>query len=347
MKISLCIGNSVCALALVIMMTFGVPAARAVTTNYYTGFETADGFTNGYAVWDNSSPWIGVVSSINTNDYAGYAGNGIVADHFPGMGQQAFVGQTSLGYDTYGAPWVLLDLWPTGVDFDPVATGRPIVKFTTKMAVEDSTYASYDDFYWEAYNTNGARLFTLDFYNGDNHIYYILGGGSSFIDTGKTFTNGAVYNLLITMDFASNVWTATLNGASLVGPLPLAAAGVGRTFGEMDAIWDYYYSVYGGVGYPGDNYMVFDNYLITSEAATLPLPSQPGLIVLSAAPAGSANLRLTGQEGYKFAILASTTLQPGSWTPLSTNTVSGGYFDYTDTGASSLNARYYRAIWVP
>ena len=47
----------------------------------------------------------------------------------------------------------------------------------------------------------------------------------------------------------------------------------------------------------------------------------------------------------QYAVEASTNLK--NWTSLKTNIVTGGYFDYLDTGAVGLKQRYYRARWVP
>jgi hypothetical protein len=334
--------------SLLAALAAGPLASQAATTNYYTGFETSDGFTAGGAVWDNTSPWVTYMLSVNTNGSFGYGGNTILADHFPGMGQQASIGQSPIGTDPFGAPWVVLYLWPIDLQFDPVAVGRPIVKFSTTMTIEDSSNLLYDDFYWEAYNTNGSRLFSLDFYNGNNNIYYIPGtNANTYINTGARYTNGVIYNLVITMDFASNVWSAALNGTQILAPVPMARTGITRTFGEMDAIWDCYYNL-SNSGAAGNNYMVFDNYLLTSEAATQPPPSRPSLRVLSATSGGPTTLRLTGQNGYKFAIDARTNLSSaGSWTPLGTNTVSSGFFDYVDSQAAGLQGCSYRARWVP
>jgi hypothetical protein len=326
----------------------GPLALQAATTNYYTGFETADDFTNGVAVWNNNSPWYAFQLSVNTNGYFASGGNVILADQFPGMGQQASIGKTAIGTDPLGSPWVELILWPEGFGFDPVAVGRPIVKFSTTMAIEDSLNGYYDDFYWAAFNTNGNRLFSLDFYNDDHGIYFVPGtNANTYIDTGATFANGVIYNLVVTMDFASNVVSVTLNGNQILAPRPMGTATSTRTYGDMDAIWDCYYNV-ATYGTAGDNSMVFDNYLVTSESSTPPPPSRPSLKVVSASSGAATTLRLTGQEGYKFAIDGRTNLAPsGSWTALGTNTISGGFFNFLDSGAASLRMRDYRARWVP
>jgi hypothetical protein len=343
MTTSLNIRSSLPVFALLATLAAAPLASQAVTTNYYTGFETTDDFTAGGTIWSNSSPWIGEIDSDNTYGLPSTGGNGILANHFPGMGQQAFVGQTSLGNDPSGSPWWILFMWPDGYGFDPVAVGRPIVKFSTTVSIEDSSNTIYDLFVWEAYNLDSARLFSLVFDNRYNAITYLPGtNGNVELDTGARYVNGVIYNLEITMNFASNVWSAALNGTQILAPVPMAATGVTPTFGDLDAIWLYSSDT------PGNNYMVFDNYLITSESSAPLPPSRPSLKVVSAGSGSATTLRLTGQEGYQFAIDARTNLaSSGTWTALGTNTVSGGFFDFVDSAASSMRARNYRARWVP
>jgi hypothetical protein len=52
-----------------------------------------------------------------------------------------------------------------------------------------------------------------------------------------------------------------------------------------------------------------------------------------------------GSSGVRFAIDATTNF--AAWTPLRTNVVSDGFFDYLDTSATALSRRLYRARWVP
>jgi hypothetical protein len=88
--------------------------------------------------------------------------------------------------------------------------------------------------------------------------------------------------------------------------------------------------------------MLFDNYTITAEAST---PPRPRLTLLGRTGNGQTLLRLNGQNGSQFAIEASTNLV--NWTALNTNLVTGGSFDYVDTGAPAFSRRLYRARWVP
>src|SRR5262249_50801670 len=114
---------------------------------------------------------------------------------------------------------------------------------------------------------------------------------------------------------------------------PITTVGSPLNLGDIDAAW----IVYDGNA-PGDNFLVFDDYQITG---TLPPPQLSFLGTLG----GASTLRLSGQPDTTFAIDASTNLL--TWVPLKTNVTTGGYFDYIDNAASSLQRRFYRGRWVP
>jgi hypothetical protein len=74
-----------------------------------------------------------------------------------------------------------------------------------------------------------------------------------------------------------------------------------------------------------------------------PVPSQISLqssVPLQTTP-GQFQLRLAGTPGQSFVIQATTDLV--HWTSISTNTLSGAAFDFTDPNAGSFKMRFYRA----
>ena len=93
----------------------------------------------------------------------------------------------------------------------------------------------YDDFDWSVFNIAGNFLFGIDFDNFDNHIYYLLNGSNSgYVDTGTTFTNGTAYSLQVTMDYAHNTWSATLNGTTtLVSNQPITVSSQNLDLGDI------------------------------------------------------------------------------------------------------------------
>ena len=157
------------------------------------------------------------------------------------------------------------------------------------------------------------------------------------MNSGVQFALGAAYTLTVTMNFASNLWSAKLNSALFANNQPITTTGKQLTLGDVDAVWALYLT-----NSPGNNFMLFDNYTITADV--LP-PPRPNMTLLGRAGNGQISLRLTGQNGRKFALEASTNLL--NWTGLITNLVTTGSFDYVDTGAPAFTRRLYRARWVP
>jgi hypothetical protein len=315
--------------------------SAAVTTNYFSDFESPT-YTAGIGL-DNQNGWTGLMVGTNGYTYAYNTGNGVISPGLGGSGQAAYVGLTPMPT----APNNYLDLW-ADFAFDPITNGTPIVKFSTKVKLNDSSNGNYDRFYFQFYNNTNALLFSLKF---DNRYYpgRIYGlNSSSFLTTNyTTFQVGVEYSLLVTMNFASNTYSATLTnlststGVTMFTSLPITSNGSQLTLDSADVIW-----LPSNPATPGDNQFIFDDYLVTSEPQTLPAPPNPTIGVLTYTPGNSATIRLTGQSGYNYAVDYCTSLGTG-WIPLATNTVSGTYVDFPDPGAASAQSRCYRGRWVP
>jgi len=305
---------------LALLLSPAFSGGAAPVTLYSTGFEPPDydpAFTlvgqNGWVGSDNSSPC-----------------NGLFSDAFTGLGQHAYIGlfPANPGFTSYGV-WQPLAAVPTNT----------IIRFSVEMAIIDSENGSYDSFRWSVYNTEFDRLFSLDFDNLTLSIDYLLEDPPTFVPTGQRFANDTQYTLLITMDFGSNLWSASLNNLSLATNQPITTTtNSPPNLGDIDAVW-----LYGQAASPGDNYMVFDNYTITAQSSAI----QPRLTSL-----GHLNnqflLRLTGELNRNYAIEAKTNLNSPVWAALRTNNTStAGSFDFLDTTSSGLPRRFYRARLVP
>lgn len=296
-------------------------SAMAVPTNvFFTRFELAEGYTTNAALIGQNG-W--------TN--AGSGGNGILTDFISGEGQQAYIGfaAPNPGDDQ-------LEVWRP-VNFDPLAAGLPLVKFSVLMNVVDSSNNNYDNFRWSVYNAQGNRLFALDFDNFYTNVSYRLDGTNTFIPTGVYFAPNSNYTLSVTMDFAANRWSATLGSALIATNQPITTVAAPLNLGDIDAAWLVY-----ATNAPGNNYLLFDNYQITAEAFPMP-PAQ--LQFLGRTGEGWALLRVSGQNGSRWALDATTNLV--HWTALKTNTISGAYFDHVDTTAPGFPRRFYRTRLVP
>ena len=212
---------------------------------YETGFEVAQGFSTSFPLAGQGG-WL----------KSGSGGNGIADGVFPGSGQQAYLGLASFGDNVF--------LWRP-LNFTPQTNSRPVVRFSVRMGIVDSSNYEYDSFDWSVYNLSGQRLFSLDFDNSNLGIYYRLDDGTGYHSTGGSFQNGPIYELVITMDFARNRWIASLDGESMIAELPITTTGAALNLGDLDAVWLPTYSFF-----PGDNAMVFDDYRLTAEPSEVP-----------------------------------------------------------------------------
>jgi hypothetical protein len=310
-------------LGLFVTLLSAATGRAGITTLYSTQFEAAEGY-NANLDLIGQNGWTG----------SGSGGNGLVTNYFPGVGglQQAYI-----GYNPPLPNEVFLSTW-RAINLAPVPTNTPIVKFSVLLGIYGSDNGERDDFYWSVYNSHGDRLFTLDFDNYYLNVYYGLDGTNKLVTTGRTFTNNIPYTLLITMNYAQNQWSATLGGVGLVTNKPITTVGAPLNLGDIDAVWSVFTT-----NAPGNNYMVFDNYLVTAETVSIP-PAK--LATLGRTADNQFLLRLTGPSGYRYAIEATTNLV--NWVALKTNVVSDGSFDYVDTTAPNFpRRRYYRARLVP
>lgn len=292
--------------------------AAATTNLFFTQFEVSEGYSTNLDLVGQQT-WVGT----------GSGGNGIVADFFPGQGQQAYVGFSppATGDDQ-------LVVWPTN-QFHPKPADWPVITFSTRMQIADSSNGEYDYFQWRVYNPQGQNLFLLDFDNYNTNVNYLLDGTNDYTGTGVFFAPNETYTLVVTMNFASNLWSATLGNSLLVTNLPITTAGATLEFGDMDAAWLPY-----DPASPGDNLLLFDDYRITAESVP---PAK--LDFLGRTTEGWAMVRVFGQDGARWSVDATTNFL--DWTALKTNTISGGSFDLVDTTATPYSRRFYRSRLVP
>jgi hypothetical protein len=152
------------------------------------------------------------------------------------------------------------------------------------------------------------------------------------------FAPNATYWLFVTMNFASNLWSASLDSTLIVTNLPITTTNAPLGYGDADAVWLIY-----DTNAPGDNYMLFDNYRITAEALTVP-PAQ--VQFLGRTVQGWSLLRTYGADGSRWSIDATTNFV--NWTTLVTNAISSsGFVDHIDLTAAPYSRRFYRARLVP
>ncbi len=291
--------------------------AQEPVTIYYTGFEYGEGYRTDYTLVGQNG-WVGW----------GSGGNGIVTNYFEGGGQQAYIGAFAPEEaEEYFNTWRPLEL-------APIHPALSLITFSVRMQIERSTEGmGQDDFRWSIYNTNGSRLFTVDFETSTLSVNYALDDGEGFRPTGYTFETGGYYDLTLALNYLRNRWTAWLNDTVVVSEVPLTTSGAALNLGDVDAVW-----AMRDPSRPGDNFMVFDDYWVTAES---PAAYRPTLEVMGHVPNRGFTVRVHGEPGVAYAVDASADLQ--SWISIRTNTTSDGVFDLVDVESPLFDRQFYRA----
>ena len=86
-------------------------------------------------------------------------------------------------------------------------------------------------------------------------------------------------------------------------------------------------------------------YIGLDAVSLVAVPDLPLLALLSPGGPGPAVIRLTGENGYRFAVEASPDLVV--WVPVGSATTAGGFADFSDPAAEGEPRRFYRAYWAP
>ena len=142
------------------------------------------------------------------------------------------------------------------------------------------------------------------------------------------------------MNFASNLWSATLNNYLIVNSQPISKRDETLDLGDIDAVW-----IMGWENETfGENYLLFDNYRVAADIVR-PLPCAVELLEITGDR--QARLSITGQRGLDYVVDASANLV--DWTAITTNTVpdEAGSFEILDADAAAESPRFYRAraVW--
>jgi hypothetical protein len=213
------------------------------------------------------------------------------------------------------------------VNFQPVAQGKPVVYFATKMELVASTNGYHDAFAFTYYNRVGMPLASLLL---QTNLHLWRNDGNGWTDTGKLYAKGTVYDLLLTVDYAANKWSAVLGRETLFTNETFHAGSQTRDLGMVAVQW-YLTALY----YPGNNFLLFDDYSIAAAPA-LSLPS------IASEPQSRTNLAGS---------VASFTVAAHSTAPLSfqwqfngTNLPGATAATLTLFNVTANNAGSYRAL---
>jgi hypothetical protein len=328
---------------------------------YYTGFEN---FTPGNDTIAGTDGWTGSAS------HAGFQLSGVDAetDHLvSGIGNAAVIGgrATVLPQNVTSRTVNVRRAF----NEDPLATnvlypdGREVVQFYVNFGIQDSTFTGVnprrDNFEFAFYNSSGQLLAFIQFDNTtlDNQTQVpsqkILrsnwqGAAFNKVDTGTTFFYDVLMQLQIRINFRTNRWTATLDGLDIFADVPFYTGNSAKTFGTIAAQMQIVNSALipdtleTGLA-PGDNYMIFDNFVVRMD----PLP-EPVFYSLTFSNAGAPQFTWLNEALYKYQVQYRDDLTQ-AWkndlpASFSTATITGHSTVFTDSTAAGKTRRFYRVV---
>jgi len=179
----------------------------------------------------------------------------------------------------------------------PFSTG--VVEFSVDMRILDSTSERYyqrDDFSFVLFNTAVDYLGEILFDNNTQKIW--RGDAGVKYDTGHSFVRGAHYTLSVSMDLVKNQWSAYLGEQLLFKDATLNSTGRALNLASVVVIWRPHLQ-----GFSGDNFMIFDNYrlstakqkpVIVSASVAQAKVGEPFTYTITATNAPHLSFRATG-----------------------------------------------------
>jgi hypothetical protein len=217
-----------------------VPTAPS-TEVFSSGFESSEGYTLdqplvGQSGWNRS----------------GAGDNLVIQNPAFGPGQQARIGFSTEGDTRRFSVW------------HPLTNSLPVVEFTVSLMIVPPTNNEYDFFDWSVFNLDGKHLFSIDFDVFGLFVSYELDDGEGLLLSNVEFETGRVYQLKLSMDFRNNSWSASLDENLIADNQVISSTGAALNLGFIDAVWFMDET-------PGNNVMIFDDYLVTAKPNSPPV----------------------------------------------------------------------------
>jgi hypothetical protein len=311
---------------------------------YYTGFESPT-FTSGPDKVRGTDGWSGPVL------FAGKALSGILSESqhgVKGIGNAAYLGANPTRVIGVADKSVYLR---RAVNLDPVALGQEVASFSVVVGILDSTADSNfrrDNFEFQVWNTSSQLLAGIQFDNSRldsltglplRSIYLLYWNGSAFVytNTGYSFLPQTPEILDFRINFRTNRWTVSLGGAPLFQDFPFYNGSSARNLGSVRAQMQVTntYPLSTDI-YPGDNYMLFDDYRLRTDPVTVTLES-------SLTATGACRLDWNEEYGHRYRLQYSADC--ASWfdfpETIHTATITGDR-SFTDTTNPRPAKRLFR-----
>lgn len=306
---------------------------------YYTDFEN---FTVGDNTIIGTESWTGTHSTLKLHGIVSETEHGIA-----GIGKAAVIGGN---YGTILSTSKYVYLWRP-VNIDPVALNQEVATFSMVFGIKDSSSASSfrrDNFEVMIYNQSGTTIGALQFDNKTldssnqpyRSIYRTEWNGSSltYKNTGYTFLPQTLETLEIRVNFRTNRWTASLGGVPLFQDLvfysPASTQNLGSFRVRMIVSNPSTVTTY---LQPGDNYLLFDDYTVRTDALTTELE-------MSRTSSGAAKLTWNEEAGVTYQVEYSSDCKTWNSNLVNSKHTAAltGTANFTDPTTPIPARRFYR-----
>jgi len=230
------------ALLVSVLLQGGNHSLRAVEL-YSTDFSSLPFQEN--MEWAGRDGWLGQ----NTNN----ANDDFIIDNSMG-GLTGF-----LGFDN-GTNETLIGVY-RNFFYDPVAEGNPIVTISTSLGISESTSGSSDTFQLVIFNNTSSEILgSISFDTSTGKI--LRSDGTNTVDTTVSYPNPGYFSVVITIDFATNVWSLKMNGGTVFSGVTFSdpANMYDLDLGSTDFRW-----IPTNPAASGDNFLGVDNYTVAAN----------------------------------------------------------------------------------
>tara|TARA_B100001093_G_scaffold417767_1_gene408818 strand:- start:915 stop:1907 length:993 start_codon:yes stop_codon:yes gene_type:complete len=236
------------------------------------------------------------------------------------------------------------------INYDPATGSSPITAFALLFGIEDSTeFTNYrrDDFFVTFYNSNGAALASIRISNTDTDYGFWYRNGSpqaqayEETDTGLDFVQGELQELTGMIDFASNRWSAEIDGIPLFTDTVFNGTNRALSFGFIAIEWQI---AQGGTSNYGDNFILVSDLRIETVEDD---PPPVEIDSVTRDPAGNIQISWMPTAGYSYKVEYSDDLftwltdLPDSDFP---SPPGSDALLFIDVGLPQTGSRYYRLV---
>ena len=322
-----------------LLCLFALAPAAGAGEAYYTGFSN---FPTGDDTIIGVDGWLGSHSGLKLHGVMGEAQHGVL-----GIGNAAYLGGRAARISSTLANVNLR----RPVLLDPVAIDQEIVTFQVVFGIKDSTQSANfrrDDFEFLIYNNSSQLLAGIQFDNSSlesgnptRRIYRLSwstqANNFQYFNTGYSFLPETLETLRLRINLLTNLWTAELGGLPLFEDIPFHSGTRTRTFGQVlcNMIVRNRYPLTNDI-YPGDNYLLYDDYLIRTD----PVSTQ---LLAARKTDGSVLLEWTEEAGYAYVVETSADLSQWTAVAATSHTASEtGTASHTDVPPALPARRFYR-----